>query len=206
MLRNILNFETPYIDTQALHELLREYRNPKDAIFRLVKSGELIRLKNGFFLIQEQINKGSVPFEQIANLLYGPSYLSLESALSFYGLIPEASYVQTSITTKPRRTFTTPVGTFSYHHLSLARYSVGVSHKKNALGGFSIATPEKALADHVFRLCQGLNSRELFTELTESMRMEASALKTFNKSLMQEIAEAYHSKIVNTLTHLIISL
>jgi len=206
MLRKLLKFETPYIDMQTLRALLRDYRNPKDCIWRLVKRGDLIRLKNGFFLIRDQIQGKPLSFEQIANILYGPSYVSLESAMSFYGMIPERVYVCASMTMNRTKQFHTEVGTFSYYHLSLQRYSVGIAHKENQLGGFSIATPEKALADHVFQLCQGLNREELLIDLTESKRIELSTLKGLNKALMQQISDAYGSKIVKTLTEVIVSL
>jgi predicted transcriptional regulator of viral defense system len=206
MLRELLKFETPYIDMQTLRALLVDYQNPKDCIWRLVKKGELIRLKNGFFLIRDQIQGKPIPFEQIANLLYGPSYISLEYAMSFYGMIPEATYVYMSMTTGRPKRFNTEIGTFGYDYLTLDRYSVGISHKENRLGGFAIATPEKALADHVFQLCQGLSREELFMDLLESKRIELSIFKELNKALMQQIANVYHSKIVKTLAELIISL
>jgi hypothetical protein len=60
-----------------LKPLLRDYTNPDDFISRLVKSKELIRLKKCLFVIAEKIEENFVPYEQIANLLYGPSYISL---------------------------------------------------------------------------------------------------------------------------------
>ena len=54
---------------EGLRFLLRGYKNPGDCVWRLVKNGALIRLKNGFFLIRDQIDDKQVPFEQIANLL-----------------------------------------------------------------------------------------------------------------------------------------
>ena len=205
-MRELARLETPYIAMQTLHAMLEGYKNPRDCISRLVKSGSLIRLKNGFFLIADQINGRPIPFEQVANLLYGPSYISLEYALSYYGMIPEAAYVRTSMTTNRSRHFYTQVGTFSYYQLATHRYFVGVRHKENAFGGFSIATPEKALADHVFQLCQGMNRDELLTDLVESKRMELDTLQSLDKALMYQIAEAYHAKIIDTLAEVIISL
>ena len=138
--------------------------------------------------------------------LYGPSYLSLEYALSFYGIIPEAVYVYTSITLGRAKQFHTEVGTFRYHHLNRERYNVGVAHKANQFGGFFIATPEKALSDYVFQLSQGLSQEELLIDLTESRRIELSTLRNLDKRLMQEIANTYHSKIIQTLAKIIISL
>lgn len=206
MIKELLQFETPYISMQTLHAILQDYNRPRDCIARLVKNGVLVRLKNGFFLIADQIKNKPVPFEQIANLLYGPSYISLEYALSYYGIIPEAAYMRTSITCSRQKHFYTPIGTFGYYHLSLNRYFVGVSHKSNAFGGFYIASPEKALADHVFQLCQGMTHDELLIDLVESKRIELDTLKSLNKVLMIQIAEAYHSKIIKTLSEVIIRL
>ena len=85
--------------------------------------------------------------------------------MSYYGMIPEGVYVITSVTINRIKNFRTEIGTFSYNHLTLDRYSVGITQKKNGSGGFLIATPEKALADHVFRLCQGLNKSGSFDRL-----------------------------------------
>ena len=74
--------KTAYIESHHLKPLVSSYANPDDLISRMVKTGELIRLKNGFFLIREKIENAPVPYEQIANLLYGPSYISFEWALS----------------------------------------------------------------------------------------------------------------------------
>src|SRR6185369_4357003 len=92
--RRLLQFETPYIDTPALLAVLGDYKSPRRRIDRLVQNGELIRLKNGFFLIAAKIEQPGlaaplIPYEQVANMLFGPSYVSLEWALSFYGMIPE---------------------------------------------------------------------------------------------------------------------
>ena len=87
--------KTAYVESHNLKALLSNYTNPDDFISRMVKAGELIRLKNGFFLIAEKIEESPVPYEQIANLLYGPSYISFEWALSFYKMIPEGVDVVT---------------------------------------------------------------------------------------------------------------
>ncbi len=125
------------------------YANPRDCLARLVKRGELIRLKNGFFVLGNKVEEGQVPYEQLGNLLYGPSYISFEWALAYYGMIPEGVYVVTSATTGHSKSFKTPLGTFDYHSLSHSRYAIGIDQKNNSSGHFLIATPEKALADLV---------------------------------------------------------
>lgn len=200
------SIETPYVDCQTLLAHLTEYRNPRDWIARRVKRGELIRLKNGFFLIASRFRKNAdYPYEQIANLLYGPSYVSLEWALSFYSFIPERVSVVTSVTVGSNKEFTTPIGVFTYTHLSRSHYSIGINHKKieGQLGGFLIATPEKALADWLFFTCKDMNEEELLQDLFEAKRIEVESLKTLNKTSLKEISDQYASDIVRKLYNIV---
>lgn len=193
--------KTAYIETKNLMPLLEGVANPHDWISRRVKSGVLIRLKNGFFVIREKIEEAPLPYEQIANLLYGPSYISLEWALAFYGMIPEGAYVVTSVSTGRTRSFTTPLGTFDYAFLSHKRYSVGIDQKNNFAGNFLIATPEKALADTVHFKSKNLSEADLLTDLIEGRRIEIEALKSLNKGHLAEIAENYRSPSVRSLVN-----
>jgi len=192
-------FETAYIEAQNLLPLLTEYANPRDYLSRLVKRGDLIRLKNGFFVIAEKIEKSRVPYAQIANLLYGPSYLSFEWALSHYGAIPEGVYVTTSATAAKSKNYTTPLGTFDYIYLSHPRYAVGIDQQENAAGKFLIATPEKALADLVHKSAKKMAGKDLLEDLIENKRIDESFLKDLNKKLLFEISEQYHSPAINKL-------
>ncbi len=113
-MKNVLSrIETPYVDAQTLLIFLADYRKPRECISRMVKNEQLIRLKNGFYLIADRIKSGShtvIPYEQVANLLYGPSYVSLEWALSFYGMIPERVHTVTSMTLGRNKEYRTPIG------------------------------------------------------------------------------------------------
>ena len=200
--------ETPYVDCQTLLGLLSRYKKPREHILRMVKNKELIRLKNGFYLIADRIYRGSsisIPYEQVANLLYGPSYISLEWALSFYGMIPERVYTVTSMALSKNKEYHTPVGDFSYYRLSLNRYSIGIIQKKSAdfIGGFLMASPEKALADLVFKSCKNMDKDQIKQELLESKRIDRECFYQLDKALLLKIAEAYHSKSVNYLIDLI---
>lgn len=204
---SVLRFcETAYIQTQNLMPFLSDYENPYDFISRLVKRKELIRLKNGFFVIAEKIEKNSVPFEQIANLLYGPSYLSFEWALSRYGMIPEGVYVVTSTSPTKTKIIKTPLGTFDYFYLSHFRYSVGIDQMQNSSGNFLIATPEKALADLVHRKSQNLEGKDLLTDLLEARRIDEESLKRLNKKHLEQIAKNYRSRAVSALINILRSL
>lgn len=208
-MKNIFKLvETPYVDAQTLLKLLADYRKPREAILRMVKNEELIRLKNGFYLIREKITHGSsrvIPFEQVANLLYGPSYVSMEWALSFYGMIPERVHTVTSMTLGRNKEYHTLVADFSYFTLPARSYSVGITQKKSTdfIGGFLIASPEKALADMVFKTCKNLDKEQLKDELLESKRMDRECFRGLNKDLLNDIAKSYRSKHVYYLIDLI---
>lgn len=203
-MHQILRFaKTAYVGTQNLLPLLGEYTNPHDFISRMCKRGELIRLKNGFFVISEKIEELPVPYEQIANLLYGPSYISFEWALSYYGLIPEGVYVVTSAGAISSKTYHTPLGTFEYTFLGHSRYAIGIDQKENSSGRFLIATPEKALADLVHKKSKKLSSKDLLIDLIEARRIDEDSLKNLDKKHLSEIAEYYHSQVVHNLLNAI---
>lgn len=200
--------ETPYVDAQTLLKFLADFKKPREVILRMVKNEELIRLKNGFYLINEKLLEGTskiIPFEQVANLLYGPSYVSMEWALSFYGMIPERVHTVTSMALGRNKEYHTPIGDFSYFSLTSNSYSIGVTQKKspNRIGGFLIASPEKALADLVFKTCKNLDKAQLMDELLESKRIDRECFRELNKELLKEIGKSYRSKYVNYLIDLL---
>lgn len=209
MMKNRMKLiETPYIDAQTLLTLLSDYKKPREAISRMVKNQELIRLKKGVYLISEKIQHREsliIPFEQIANFLYGPSYVSMEWALSFYGMIPERVHMVTSMTLGRDKEYHTPIGDFSYLKVPGNYYSIGVTQKMSSdfLGGFFIATPEKALSDMVFKHCKQLNREELKEELIESKRIDPTCFRDLNKELLEEIAKRGRAKVLYHLRDLI---
>lgn len=113
-------------------------------IKRNLKSGLFLKLRNKFYTLRD------VPpaHFSIANKLYQPSYISLETALSYYGIIPETVYTVTSITTKATREFTTPLGTFSYQRVKPKVFQGYCAIKKEG-NIVLLAEPAKALADYL---------------------------------------------------------
>ena len=90
-------------DTQTLTGALYNYKSPKDKIASFEQSDFLIRLKRGLFVVAPNIQNQPLSKELIANHLYGPSYVSLQTALSFYKLIPERVHTVSSMTIKRSR-------------------------------------------------------------------------------------------------------
>ena len=208
MTRVLSDIQTPYIDAQTLINLLPGYQKPRERILRLIHNGDLIRLKNGIYVITDKIKKGSqtlIPFEQIANFLYGPSYVSLEWALSFYGMIPEKVYTVTSAALGKSKFFHTPIGDFSYFPLPERSYSIGITKMSavDFIGGFLIACPEKALADLVYKYYKGTAKDQLKTELLESNRLDLDSLLKLDKKMLNQIAMLSKSKSVRYLSEII---
>ena len=114
-------------------------------IERNLKSGLFIKLRNGFYVLTD--SRPSHYF--LANKLYQPSYISLEKALSHYGIIPETVYSITSITTKPTREFKTPKGIFYYQRIKKEAF-MGYEPKEMEGTTVFFAEPEKALADYLY--------------------------------------------------------
>src|SRR3989338_1042202 len=92
-------------------EFSQTFRNQ---LSRWTKDGKVIRLKKGLYTLPLHKQKKEPSFMLISNILYSPSYISLEYALDFYGLIPEAVFSLTSISTRKTKSFTNPLCTFFY--------------------------------------------------------------------------------------------
>ena len=192
-------------DYQVLQDALAGYRKPRDRITRLLAEGSIIRIKKGLYCFGEAFRREPVSREHLANLIYGPSYVSLDYALSHRGLIPERVETVTSVTTRRSRVFDTPFGTFSYCVLSGRRYAVSVILETAGKTTFLVASAEKALADKVWTDKRFIGRRvsHYHTYLSDDLRIDRDALRGLDRSLLQVIATAYDSvKIDNLLRYL----
>jgi hypothetical protein len=172
---------------QLLMWLLKDYKRPNDKIHSLLNAGVLESIKKGLYVAGSVVGAGKPEPYLLANHILGPSYISLDAALSYYGLIPERVFEITSMTTKASRRFTTPMGLFSYTHLSLPYYSFGIQQVKLSEEQYAmIASPEKALFDKVITT-SGLELRSLrsaMVYLIEDLRMDEDGLKELDTEAM----------------------
>jgi len=180
------------IDYNVLAAALSGYQSPKDKISLLEKNGSIIRLKKGLFVVSSDINQQQLSRELIANHLYGPSYISLESALSFYGLIPEKVYTVRSVTAKRAKRYSTKLGNFEYKTIPLDYYAIGIRQEiVNNEYAYLIATPEKAICDMIlstrnFRI-QSVKAMQIFLE--EDLRIDLSVTKAYNTDIIKSCIE-----------------
>ena len=200
------NIGSDEFDYQMLLDCLSDYQQPRAKITKLLKNGIIIRVKKGLYVFGEPYRRKPVAREILANLIYGPSYISLDYALQWHGLIPEAVHTITSVTSGRSRTFTTPFGTFSYRHINLKAFQIGMD--RVALDdnrAFLIATPEKALADKITAE-RGTGIRtlsELKVHLEENMRVDPAELRKMDPGRLTEIAEHLRSRKVKLLSRLV---
>jgi predicted transcriptional regulator of viral defense system len=121
----------------------------RNNLTRWINKGLVIRLRQGYYTFTEYLGKSDYPF-YFANRIYRPSYISLHSALAFYGLIPEAVVQITSVTSLKTADFSNTSGTYSYHSVK-EKLMFGYDLKPIADGHtVAIATPEKALLDLLY--------------------------------------------------------
>lgn len=122
--------------------------NLKKMLYRWKKKNWVYALKKGVYELSYP-KELIIPDMYIANKLYSPSYVSLETALSHYSIIPEVAMAVTSITTKPTRRFKNKHGLFVYHTIKTDVFT-GYYVDKQAGFDILIAEPEKALVDYIY--------------------------------------------------------
>ena len=188
-------------DYQVLLDALAGYRKPRDKITRLLAAGTIVRIKKGLYCFGEPFRKEHISREYLANLIYGPSYISAEYALSYYGLIPERVETITSVATRRSRDFATPVGVFSYYMLKPSRYAVGAVFETAGKIPYLMASPEKALVDKVWsdKRFNGLRIIDFDDYLSDDLRIDRGDLRKLEHDRLQAIAKAYDSAKINNL-------
>ena len=151
-------------------------------ISRMLAGGELLPLRRGLYLRDRAVDPIS-----LASAIYGPSYISYESALAWHGLIPEKVGVIISATLKRPADFENPVGYFRYHHVPVRVFSVGIER---------VDDPTKALCDSVARDASIRSQKDVCAWL-ESMRIDA--LPLIDREQLTACASSYGSPAVRHL-------
>lgn len=185
------NYPRSYLTDSELEALLGGTPDSRyGKVKRLLSQGKLLHIRRGLYCLTDKVGylPKPHPFE-LAQHLYGPSYVSLESALSFYKLIPETVYTVTSATSKRSKEFQTPLGVFSYSHLPLENFYTEVELIKENGYQFFMAKPWKAICDYVFCYRRNWNTLE---PLLEGLRMNPEYLPALRNEEIQLLDEYYH--------------
>lgn len=198
----------PYeeFDYQTLLDAVHGYARPRMKISAMLVKGDIVRVKKGLYILGESLRRHPFCRELIANLIYGPSYVSLEYALHYHGLTPERVETITSVTCGRSRNFTTAAGVFAYHKIPLAAFRTGMDRIELADGrSFLIAIPEKALADRVVadRGAGITTQKDLRDYLLAGLRIDPALLGGLDPARFADIALRYRSRRVKLLADLV---
>lgn len=163
-------------------------------ISRLLKHREIFRLKNGFYISADFLEKngGDVSYTfYLANVLRGPSYVSSWAALQHYNLATESIHAVTCVTTKVTRDYQTKAGNFSYQTINKNLFTgFTLAHGKF---DFFIATPAKALFDLLYfktRQFRGVREEDI-GPLVEDLRIDIDEMDKEEQKKFYEMIRAY---------------
>lgn len=188
---------TEEFDYNFITHQLSGFKHPRVKINDMLKKGEIIRVKKGLYVFGKAHARTAYSKETLANLIYGPSYISLEYALSFYGLIPERVETITSITNKKNKRFLTPAGNFSYRYLSPALFPFGVTlYEQDKYHSILIATKEKALCDMLYFTDPMTDQDSLSLYLFENLRMGKEDLNSLDLKKVSQLSVYYQKNSV----------
>jgi predicted transcriptional regulator of viral defense system len=188
--------ENMILTNDIIKSNLTEYSNKNTKICRDVKNGNLIKIINGLYETDSSVN-GYL----LAGSIYGPSYLSFEFALYYYGLIPEkvTSFTSATCDKRKKKSYTNFFGTYMYRDVPKDVYPLGIKLIQEGEYTYQIATPEKALCDKLYTLSPIKNMTELENMLFNDLRIDNNEFRKLNIDDIEQISKVYHSTNVSLL-------
>lgn len=172
------------------------YLNKDTKLSREIRDGKLFRIINGLYETDP-----NTPGYLLASSIYGPSYISFEYALSYYGLIPERVTTITCATfdKKKKKEYNTDFGLFTYRDVPTLAYPEEILLKEENNYSYQIATPEKALCDKLYTLTPLLNYSNLENMLFKDLRIDKDEFNKLDVDKITKLSNLYHSTNVDLL-------
>ena len=180
------------VSTATIASLFPEVSGGSQKVSALERTGKLIRLKRGLYIMNPSWSGKRINMNLVANHLYTPSYVSMHYALRWYGLIPEQVFLVQSMSLKHTRKFENSLGTFVYTQVDRDYFHIGLRQEQTEDASFIIASPEKALCDLIASTA-GLNLRylgETQAFLEEDLRLDMDAFSSFDPEILRQCAAA----------------
>jgi len=173
----------------------------KNNLTRWVKQNLLVKLRNSWYSFPDYVNMSNIQYF-VSNKIYSPSYISLHSALAFYGIIPEAIVQTTAVSSLKKANFENNFGSFSYQQI-LPKLMFG-NEQKTFLNKHSLffATPEKAILDLLYLYPQ-YNSEQ---EIIELRFDEEFMQEELNVERLNEFTEKFQSKALRNRVDLLLKI
>jgi len=162
---------------------------------RAIADGDIIHIRRGLYTLSPLYRKSTLNPNSVSHMIFWPSYISVETALSNYGWIPEAVRTITAVTSRGPTEFQTPIGHYSYEKVPQNTLFVGVERLLDDTGNVWFqATPLKALADYVYlHGCDWVSCKPL----TESLRIDEYNLREIPEDDFLELEGNYPSRRVS---------
>ncbi len=179
----------PFIQSYALQQLLQKKGEAfHSAVKRALKKGTLVQIRRGLY----RIDNRTVSLLELAQVLHGPSFISLESSLEYHGWIPEAVYTVTSVCIKRHREIATPLGLFTYNPIPIDHFYLGVQRLEKG-GVFLMASPWRAIADLIYTQKREWKNRRA---LCDDLRIEPDEIQNSDLTLLEKLANHYPNQRV----------
>ena len=190
-LNPLVKFGNVPVQTGTLSACFNYMSSPSEKIRALEKDGQLIRLKRGLYVVNSVVSGKPINACLCANHIYGPSYVSQQWALRWYGLIPERVYTMTSVTTKRSRVFENSLGRYTYEQVKPEYFAIGINSIEEDGVSFLMASREKALCDMILHdsYLPPQSIKGLWQYLDEDIRFDVDELKTFDVSIIEACAK-----------------
>ncbi len=184
------------ITSDILKEKMQNYSNKDTKLSREVKAGKIFKIINGLY----ETNPNT-PGYLLAGSIYGPSYISFEYALSYYGLIPERVNTVTCATfhKKKKKRYVNSFGIFTYRDVPDMAYPEYILLKMEDGYSYQIATPEKALCDKIYTLSPLSNYNNIENMLFNDLRIDEEEFQKLDVNKVERLSDLYHSTNVKLL-------
>ena len=185
------------VDAALLKTIFSDYASSSNKIEELCRRERLLRVKRGLYIVAPKISRKTIDKMLVANHLYGPSYVSFETALESHGMIPEAVYEIRSATTNRAKQYDSALGRYSYFRVPEEYFGVGIQIAGTEEGRYLIASPEKALCDFLM-LSSNLriqSSRAMKDFLENFMRVDMGVVAGFDEDIVRACIETGRKKM-----------
>ncbi len=187
---NLRHLQGQYLSQTELKYALDGTEDSRFAkVKRAVSNGVLIRVRRGLYCLNKDLAREKPHPYVLADRIYGPSFISLESALSYHGLIPEGVKVVTSVTGRRRTYFSTPLGDYSYMTVPTKNLMLSVQRVVEGDAVYFMASPWRSIADYVYCYKKNWCSIE---PLLESLRMELEEIPILTQEEADLLITYYH--------------
>ena len=184
------------ITHEIAKNILNNYSNKNTKLSREIRDKKLFRITNGLYETDP-----NTPGYLLASSIYGPSYISFEYALSYYGLIPErvTTIACATFDKKKKKEYNTDFGIFTYRDIPNSAYPEEILLKEENNYSYQIATPEKALCDKLYTLSPLVSYSKLENMLFNDLRIDVELFSKLNVKKVSVLSKLYHSTNVKLL-------